>query len=91
MQIWDFHLGRSRGHAESGLLEVEYSVNEAGFVIKSYSELLKDTSYTNTKMSRELYDVNYSVVHDNIASVNVSLSDLNCTCYLNIINPGVYL
>lgn len=69
-QIWDFHLGRSRGHEECGLLEAEYGVNDAGFVIKSYSELMKETSFTNTKVVGEMYDINYSMTHEDITSFN---------------------
>lgn len=86
LQIWDFHLGRSRGHEECGLLEAEYGVNDAGFVIKSYSELMKETSFTNTKVVGEMYDINYSMTHEDITSFNVSPSDLSCICYLNIIS-----
>ncbi|KAJ9709951.1 hypothetical protein PVL29_001435 [Vitis rotundifolia] len=69
-QIWDFHLGRSRGHEECGLLEATYGVNDAGFVIKSYSELMKETSFTNTKVVGEMYDINYSMTHEDITSFN---------------------
>lgn len=69
-QIWDFHLGRSRGHEECRLLEAEYGVNDAGFVIKSYSEFMKETSFTNTKVVGEMYDINYSMTHEDITSFN---------------------
>ncbi|CBI38177.3 unnamed protein product, partial [Vitis vinifera] len=69
-QIWDFHLGHSRGYEECGLLEAEYGVNDAGFVIKSYSELMKETSFTNTKVVGEMYDINYSMTHEDITSFN---------------------
>ena len=85
LQIWDFHLGQSRGYEECGLLEAEYGVNDAGFVIKSYSELMKETSFTNTKVVGEMYDINYSMTHEDITSFNVSPSDLSCICYLNMI------
>ena len=80
LQIWDFHLGRSRIHEESGSLEAEYGVNDAGFVIKTYDELMKETSYPNTKMLGEMYNANYSMGHEDITSFNVSLFDLTCIC-----------
>lgn len=78
LQIWDFHLGRSRGHEECGLLDADYGINDAGFVIKSYSKQSKETSFTNTKVLGEIYDINYSMAPEGITSFNVSLSNLSC-------------
>ncbi|PSS13710.1 Zinc finger protein like, partial [Actinidia chinensis var. chinensis] len=57
-QIWDFHLGRSRGREESGSLEVGYCANDAGFTMQSYVELLKKASLASGKGFGEIYGVN---------------------------------
>jgi len=74
-QIWDFHLGQLRSHDESGQLEIEYGANDAGFVIKNFGEPMKETSLTNTKMLGNMYQMNCSIVHDDMASFNVSSID----------------
>ncbi|KAI5351857.1 hypothetical protein L3X38_004748 [Prunus dulcis] len=71
-QIWDFHLGRSRDHEESGPLEVTYGSNDSGFMIKNFGELMKETSLTDTKMFRDLYQMNCPVGHDDIKFSNNS-------------------
>ncbi|KAL9386686.1 hypothetical protein Peur_019810 [Populus x canadensis] len=70
-QIWDFHLGQLRSHDESGQLEIEYGANDAGFVIKNFGEPMKETSLTNTKMLGNMYQMNCSIVHDDMASFNL--------------------
>jgi hypothetical protein len=79
-QIWDFNLGRLRSHEEPGTLEVAYGANDAGFMIKNFGELFKDTSLTNTKMLGDMYQMNYPITHDDMA-FNVSHSD----CINNLI------
>ncbi|KAH0991983.1 hypothetical protein GBA52_003466 [Prunus armeniaca] len=71
-QIWDFHLGRSRDHEESGPLEVTYGSNDSGFMIKNFGELMKETSLTDTKMFRDMYQMNCPVGHDDIKFNNNS-------------------
>lgn len=75
MQIWDFNLGQLRSHDESGQLEIEYGAKDAGFAIKNFGELMKETSLTNTKMLGDMYQMNYSIAHDDVASFNVSSID----------------
>ncbi|PON91828.1 Zinc finger-domain containing protein [Trema orientale] len=68
-QIWDFHLGRLRVHEEP---EAAYGVNDAGFVIKNFGELMKEGSLTNTKMFRDIYQLNCPVAHDDMTINNNS-------------------
>ena len=75
MQIWDFNLGQLRSHDESGQLEIEYGAKNAGFAIKNFGELMKETSLTNTKMLGDMYQMNCSIAHDDVASFNVSSID----------------
>ncbi|CAK7336095.1 unnamed protein product [Dovyalis caffra] len=74
-QIWDFHLGQLRNHDESGQLEIEYGANDAGFVIKNFGELMKETSLTNTKMLGDMYQMNCSIARDDMASFNNNLNN----------------
>jgi hypothetical protein len=69
-----------RSHEEPGTLEVAYGANDAGFMIKNFGELFKDTSLTNTKMLGDMYQMNYPITHDDMA-FNVSHSD----CINNLI------
>ena len=94
-QIWDFHLGQLRSHDESGHLEIEYGANDAGFVIKNFGEPMKETSLTNTKMLGNMYQMNCSIVHDNMAPFNVSsidnfgnLADFLCFSWCNKVFLG---
>uniref|UniRef100_A0A7N0UWS5 CCT domain-containing protein n=1 Tax=Kalanchoe fedtschenkoi TaxID=63787 RepID=A0A7N0UWS5_KALFE len=48
-QIWDFHSGKLRAHEETDPFEIGNSERDSGFTIKSYSELMKETSLTNSK------------------------------------------
>lgn len=73
-QIWDFNLGRLRGNEESSQLEVAYGASDAVFMIKNFSELMKETPLTNTEMFGEMYQMNCPITHDDMASFNVSLS-----------------
>ena len=70
-QIWDFNLGQLRGNDESNTLEVGYSANEVGFMMKSYSELLKEPSSATTR-GLELSGLNCSIVNEDMAAFNVS-------------------
>ncbi|XP_057495703.1 zinc finger protein CONSTANS-LIKE 15-like [Actinidia eriantha] len=67
-KIWDFHLGKLRAHEESGSLEVGYGSSDAGFMIKSYSELLKEESLATTKGFGEIYGINCSMTHEDISA-----------------------
>eukprot|EP00258_Populus_trichocarpa_P043431 XP_024459450.1 zinc finger protein CONSTANS-LIKE 15 isoform X2 [Populus trichocarpa] len=69
-QVWDFHLGQLRNHDESGQLEIEYVANDAGFVIKDFGELMKETSSTSPKMLGDMYQMNCSTAHDDMTSFN---------------------
>lgn len=69
-QIWDFNLGRLRGSEELGQLEVEYAANNSGFMIKSYSELLKEASLATTKGCGDIFGVNSSMAHEDTSTFN---------------------
>ncbi|KAL4638520.1 hypothetical protein ACB092_03G152500 [Castanea dentata] len=71
-QIWDFNLGRLRGHEEPGTLEVAYGGNDAGFMIKNFGELLKESSLPNAKILGDMYPMNCPVTHDDMAFNNNS-------------------
>ncbi|WCJ26784.1 Zinc finger protein CONSTANS-LIKE 15 [Euphorbia peplus] len=66
-QIWDFNLGQLRTHEESDNLEAEYATNEAGFTIKNIGELMKETSFNNTKFLGDIYQINCPITNDDIA------------------------
>lgn len=68
-QIWDFHLGRSRGNEESSQLEVAYGADDSVFMIKNFSELMKET---NTEIFGDMYQMNCPITHDVMSSFNVS-------------------
>ncbi|CAL5338089.1 unnamed protein product [Camellia sinensis] len=65
-QIWDFSLGRLRGHDESSPLEMGYGTSDAGFMMKSYDELLKEASLASTKGFGEIYGANCSMTHEDL-------------------------
>jgi hypothetical protein len=64
-QIWDFNLGRSRDHNEKA--EAEFGPNNGGgFMIKSYSDMLKEISSGTTKDLEDIYDSRYGAVAEDI-------------------------
>ncbi|KAI7983962.1 hypothetical protein LOK49_LG15G00967 [Camellia lanceoleosa] len=65
-RIWDFNLDRLRGHDESNPLEMGYGASNAGFMMKSYDELLKEASLASTKGFSEIYGVNFSMTHEDL-------------------------
>nr|GMD79252.1 zinc finger protein CONSTANS-LIKE 14-like [Ipomoea batatas] len=66
-QIWDFNLGQLRDHDESSPIEVGYGANDVAYMMKSYSELLKEASLANSKGS-ELSRMNFSVTHEDLTA-----------------------
>jgi hypothetical protein len=69
-QIWDFNLGRSRDHNEKA--EAEFGPNNGGgFMIKSYSDMLKEISSGTTKDLEDIYDSRYGAVAEDIMSTNI--------------------
>nr|DAD30457.1 TPA_asm: hypothetical protein HUJ06_009308 [Nelumbo nucifera] len=75
-QIWDFNLGKSRNHEEAGPLEVRYGSSNAGFIIKSYNDLIKGTSLTAKKVVDDIYEMNWFMTHDDISSQNNNSNNL---------------
>ncbi|KAG5521759.1 hypothetical protein RHGRI_034097 [Rhododendron griersonianum] len=76
-QIWDFNLGRLRGTEESGQSEVVYAASDSGYMMKSYSELLKEASLATTKGCGDIFGVNPSMAHED--TVTFSHSPNNAT------------
>lgn len=64
-------MGRSKNHEENAALEAGYGTNDAGFMMKSYSELIKENSLATTKVLEDIYDMNCSSVPDDISSTDV--------------------
>ncbi|XP_048318853.2 zinc finger protein CONSTANS-LIKE 15 [Ziziphus jujuba] len=69
-QIWDFNLGRLREHEESGPMEVAYCSNDAGFMIKNFGELMKETSWTSSKILGDIYQINCPMGQDDMTFNN---------------------
>lgn len=59
-----------RGHEEADTLEIAYDANDAGFVIKNFGELMKETSLTSAKMLGDMYQINCPIAHDDVAFNN---------------------
>nr|XP_009403562.2 PREDICTED: zinc finger protein CONSTANS-LIKE 14 isoform X2 [Musa acuminata subsp. malaccensis] len=55
-QVWDFDSGRTRNRSEYSSLEVGFGTNSNGFMIKSYSELLTESSLGATNVLEDIYD-----------------------------------
>ena len=70
-QIWDFNLGRSRDHNEKSAIEVGFGLNHGGFMIKSYSDMLKEISSGTTKDLEDIYDSRYCSTAEDIMSSNM--------------------
>ncbi|XP_037459424.1 zinc finger protein CONSTANS-LIKE 14-like [Triticum dicoccoides] len=70
-QIWDFNLGRSRNHNEKTAHEIGFGSNNGGFMIKSYSDMLKEISCGTTKDLEDIYDSGYGAAAEDIMSTNI--------------------
>lgn len=84
--IWDFNLGRLRGHDDSNPLE--YSASEVGYMMKSYGELLKEASTATTTRGMELSGLNCSIVHDDMTGYNNTASQGPATSESNNLPIG---
>ncbi|KAF8653844.1 hypothetical protein HU200_061970 [Digitaria exilis] len=83
-QIWDFNLGRSRDHDEKSAIEVGFGSNHGGFMIKSYSDMLKEISSGTTKDLEDIYDSRYCSTAEDIMSSNIcQLSSKNVSTVSN--------
>ncbi|KAK6930761.1 CCT domain [Dillenia turbinata] len=69
-QIWDFNLGWTRGHEESSPLEVGYGATSVEFMIKSYSELIKEEPFSTKNVLGDIYGMNNSMACEDIMSFN---------------------
>ncbi|XP_004310121.1 PREDICTED: zinc finger protein CONSTANS-LIKE 14-like [Fragaria vesca subsp. vesca] len=91
-QIWDFNLGKSRGHDETVPLDVSYGSGGSGFMIKNFSDLLKEASLTDTKVFGDMYQMNGSIGQEdikfNINSNNPAVSQGPATSESNNISIG---
>lgn len=72
-QIWDFNLGWLRSNDESNPLELSYSADDVGFMMKNYGELLKEASLATTR-GPELSGLNCSIVNEDIAAFKMQSS-----------------
>ncbi|XP_022956087.1 zinc finger protein CONSTANS-LIKE 15-like [Cucurbita moschata] len=75
IQIWDFNLGRLRGHKDSSSFEDAYGTGNMGFTIKNFDEFFKETSPTSPKLLGETYQINCSSTHDDIPSFNGNINN----------------
>ncbi|KAL8224501.1 hypothetical protein R6Q57_019976 [Mikania cordata] len=60
-QIWDFNMGRLASPEES-------DANNEGFMMKTFNEILSETSLPDKTGLGELYGINYSSSHTDIAA-----------------------
>lgn len=97
-QIWDFNLGRSRDHDEKSAVEVGFGSNHGGFMIKSYSDMLREISSGTTKDLEDIYDSRYCSTAEDIMSSNIcQLSSKNVSllplfrCLKGSLGPSVQL
>ncbi|XP_074574818.1 zinc finger protein CONSTANS-LIKE 14-like isoform X3 [Curcuma longa] len=75
-QIWDFNSGRLRNHFEYPSLEVGFGTNSTGFAIKSYSELLAESSFGATNQAIEdICETSYHSASEGLIMLQL-LSDL---------------
>ncbi|CAH9080289.1 unnamed protein product [Cuscuta europaea] len=66
-QIWDFNLGQLREQEEPSPAEAGYGANNMAYMMKSYSELLKEASLEDSK-ALELSRLSFSATHDDITT-----------------------
>ncbi|KAI4381338.1 hypothetical protein MLD38_007417 [Melastoma candidum] len=78
-QIWDFNLGRLRGHEEASPLDIDFHANGEGFTIKSYGELMEDTSLMSSKSLGEIYSANCSFTYGDISPFGTNLMSNQAT------------
>ncbi|PIN23767.1 hypothetical protein CDL12_03506 [Handroanthus impetiginosus] len=70
-QIWDFNLGRLRGHEECSTLEQEYGGSDMLYTVKSYGELLKEATLPKR--------ANCSIAHEDINMIPFNSASNNQT------------
>ncbi|KAM7468798.1 hypothetical protein LguiB_016360 [Lonicera macranthoides] len=78
-QIWDFKLGQLRAPDESGQLEVGFGANDAGFVMRSYGEFLKDESLVTSTGLGEIHGMGCSIAHDGVHVFNKNSNNLKAS------------
>ncbi|KAH7686725.1 B-box-type zinc finger domain-containing protein [Dioscorea alata] len=69
-QIWDFDLGRTMEQKESSPLEIEFC-NNANFMMKNYTDLLKENSFATANFVEDMCDTNHLSANDDISSTNI--------------------
>ncbi|KAL5201810.1 hypothetical protein ABZP36_036164 [Zizania latifolia] len=70
-QIWDFNLGKTRGHDERSTLEVCFDSNDGGFMTRSYNDTIQELSSDSRKVLEYIYDSGYSFATEDIMSTNM--------------------
>ncbi|KAI3730791.1 hypothetical protein L1987_61968 [Smallanthus sonchifolius] len=76
-QIWDFNMGRLASPEES-------DANNEGFMIKTFNENLSEADKTGLG---EMFGINYSTPHADIAALNNNSNDRKTT---NFVTPNGY-
>ncbi|KAI3816706.1 hypothetical protein L1987_16410 [Smallanthus sonchifolius] len=69
-QIWDFNMGRLASLEES-------DANNEGFMMKTFNEILSEASLPDKTGLGELYSINYSTSHTDIAALNLIIQNSN--------------
>lgn len=60
-------------------MEVAYCSNDAGFMIKNFGELMKETSLTSSKILGDIYQINCPMGQDDMT---FNVSHACCLMYL---------
>ncbi|CAL9117922.1 unnamed protein product [Musa textilis] len=85
-QVWDFDSGRARNWYEYSSLEVGFGTNTAGFMIKSYSELLTESSLGATKVLEDICDTS-CLSSNEVLSTNICHITSKNASYTSIAFP----
>ncbi|KAL6994516.1 hypothetical protein U1Q18_012618 [Sarracenia purpurea var. burkii] len=56
-QVWEFHSGRSRDCEDPGQLETGCHSDNSDFMMKNYSDFIKETSLSTTKIMQDIYEM----------------------------------
>lgn len=79
-QIWDFNMGRLASPEESDAIDsAGYGTNNEGFMMKTFSEILSEASLPDKTGLGEMYGINYSTSHADIAGLNNNSNDRKAT------------
>ncbi|GJV44762.1 zinc finger protein CONSTANS-LIKE 14 [Tanacetum coccineum] len=75
-QIWDFNMGRLASPEESDAVDsAGYGTNNEGFMMKTFSEILSEASMPDKTGLGDMYGINYSTSHTDIAALNLNIQN----------------